>query len=108
MVVPAFSDLPAMGSAVFGVATWIVPSLRYALQSRKKPKTSFAAVGRVLGFVVLAGCFSAIGFVLAFAAIAFAANPPWAWFGVGTIVGFWLSLGVVVAVSGRRSRGGAS
>lgn len=102
---PAFPDLLAMGAAVFGAATWVIPALRYTLESRKPPHTSLAAVGRVIGLVVLAGCLSAAGLLLALLALVFAERTGWAWGGVGAIVGFWITLAVGVGIGPPSKRG---
>ena len=100
---PAFPELLAIGAAVFGVATWIIPWLRFVLERGKPAKTSLAKVGRVIGFVVLAGCFSAAGLLLAILAFIFAERTGWAWVGLGAIAGFWIALVVFIGFSGRRS-----
>jgi len=100
---PAFPDLLAMGAAFFGAATWIIPGLRYLLSGRKAPHASLAAVGRVIGFVVLAGCFSAAGLLLALLGLMFAERTGWAWLGLGAIIGFWVVLALAIGIGPSRS-----
>ncbi len=96
---PAFPDLLAMAAAAFGAATWVIPWTRCALGGRKPPHTSLAAVSRAIGFVMLAGCFSVAGLLLALLAFVFAERTGWAWLGLGAIVGFWLALAVWAGIS---------
>ena len=100
----AFADHLAIAAAAFGVATCVVPWARYALQSRKPPKTSLASVGRAIGFLILAACLSGAGLLLALPALAFAPHPGWAWLGVSAIAGFWLCICVFGYLTSRRSR----
>src|SRR5262249_15801689 len=62
-LVPSSARIIDAGALVFAVATWTVPALIYALAP--KAKTSLAAVGRVIGFVVQAACLSVIALSLA-------------------------------------------
>jgi uncharacterized membrane protein YbhN (UPF0104 family) len=101
---PALPDLLAMGAAVFGVATWIIPLLRYVWQSRTPRQFSLVRVGHVIGLLVLAGCFSAAGLLLALLAFLFAERSGWAWAGLGAIAGYWLALAVFVGVGSHVSR----
>ena len=101
---PAFPDLIAIGAAIFGVATWIIPWLRYSWQWRTPPKTSLAGVGRVIGLLVLAGCLSATALLLALIAFVLAERTFYAWIGLGAAIGFWLALAVGVGVGKALSR----
>jgi hypothetical protein len=95
---PAFADVLAMGAAILGVATWIIPWLRYSWQWRTPPKTSLAGVGRVIGFVVLAGCLSAAALLLALIAFVFAERTGYAWIGLGATIGFWLAFALFLGL----------
>ena len=101
---PAFPELLAIGAAIFGVATWIIPWLRYAWQWRTPPKTSLGGVGRVIGLVVLAGCLSGVALLLALIAFIFAEHTRYAWIGLGTAIGFWLAFAVFLGVGKAVSR----
>jgi hypothetical protein len=101
---PAFFDLIAIGAAVFGIATWIIPWLRYAWQWRTPPKTSLGGVGRVIGLVVLAGCLSAAALLLALIAFVFAERTLYAWIGLSAAIGFWLAFAVFLGVGKAVSR----
>ena len=101
---PAYPDLLAIAAAVFGIATWTIPLLRYLLQSRNPRQPSLVKVGHVIGFVVLAGCLSAAGLLLGILAFALAECTGWAWVGLEAIVGFWLAFAVFLGVGSHVSR----
>jgi hypothetical protein len=107
---PTFPDLLAMGAAVFGVATWIIPLLRFLLQDTKPRHPSqvrvpsLVKVGRVIGFVMLAACLSAAGLLLALPAFVFAEQTGWAWLGLGAIVGFWFALAAFIGIGSQVAR----
>ena len=99
-----FQDVLAISAAVFGVATWVVPPVRYLLSFRKKPRYSLAVVGRVIALLVLAGCLSVATLLLVLLTFLFAPRLGWAWLGLGAVIGFWLAFGAMVFVAGLRSR----
>jgi hypothetical protein len=101
----AFPDTLAIGAAVFGVATWVIPWLRYALQSRKPPKTSLASVGHAIGFLVLAGLFSAATLVVAILALLFSSTPNWGWYGLIAVAAYWPLLFTALYIGHRLHRG---
>jgi hypothetical protein len=100
-LVPASGRVIDIGAAVFAVATWIVPLLRFALA--RKARTSLAAVGFTLHVVFLAACLSATGLLLALLTLAFAPTADWAWFAILGVAAFWVAGGVLVYGGGRRS-----
>ena len=108
---PAIDDALATAAAVFAVAAWVVPPVRYLLSFRKGPKDSLSVVGRVIGLFVLAAMLSAAGLVLAIATLVFTERGFWGWFSVGLIVAYWLALATWLLITDyfaqrRRQEGG--
>jgi hypothetical protein len=89
---PAFPDLLAMSAAIFGVATWVIPPVRYLLSFRKGPRDSLSVVGRVIGLFVLAAMLSVAGLVLALLTLVYTDRTFWGWVGLGLSAAFWLAL----------------
>jgi L-asparagine transporter-like permease len=92
LLVPG-SRIIAIGAAVFGVATWIVPPLLMALFGNKK-RSSLQSVGFTIYLFVVAACLSAIGVSLALLTLIFEQQANWAWLGLLAIAAFWL-LGII-------------
>lgn len=101
-LVPSSARIIDAGALVFAVATWTVPALIYALAP--KAKTSLAAVGRVIGFVVQAACLSVIALSLALVALVFAPDKYWAWPAILAVVAFWILGAVLLGVGGSIAR----
>jgi hypothetical protein len=104
---PSIDDIPAVATMALAIATWIVPPVRYVLSFRRKPRDSLAAVGRVIGFVVLAAILSAAGLVSALLTAAFSERGNWAWWSLGIIAAYWLVFAALLLISdhlGRRRR----
>ena len=87
---PAIDDVFAATTAVFAVAAWVVPPVRYLLSFRRKPRDSLAVVGRVIGLVVLAAILSVVTLLLAVLTLTFTQHAGWGWFGLGAIALYWL------------------
>jgi hypothetical protein len=96
---PAIDDVLPGATAVFAVAAWVVPPIRYVLSFRRKPRDSLAVVGRVIGMFVLAGMLSAAALVFALLTLAFSQRVAWGWFGLAAIGAYWISLGVAATAS---------
>lgn len=96
---PAIDDIFAIAAAVFAVATWVVPPVRYVLSFRKGPRDSLSVVGRVIGLFVLAAMLSVAGLVLAIATLVFTVRGFWGWLSVGLIVAYWLALATSLLIS---------
>jgi hypothetical protein len=105
---PAIDDVLAVSTAVFAVAAWVVPPVRYLLSFRKKPRDSLAVVGRVIAMFVLAGMLSAAALVFAFLTLAFTQRAAWGWFGLAAIGAYWMLWVTAAAASDliRRHRQG--
>ncbi len=88
-----------MSATIFGVATWIIPPVRYLLSFRSGPKDSLSVVGRVIGLFVLAAMLSAAGLVLALLTLVFTDRSCWAWVGLGTIAAYWLTWAIFLLIS---------
>lgn len=58
----------------------------------------------MIGFVVLAGCFSAAGLLLALLAFVFAERMGWAWLGLGAIGTYWLAFAAFLLISDHLAR----
>jgi L-asparagine transporter-like permease len=101
-LVPASAPIIDASAAFFAVATWIVPALIHALTWNKKPRTSLAAVGRAIGFVVQAACLSVAALSLALVTLVFAPGRYWAWPAILTVVAFWILGAVLINVGSRR------
>lgn len=99
--VPAAGPIIDIGAAVFAAATWIVPSLRFALARQRR--TSLAAVGFTLHLFALAVSLSVIGLLLALLTLAFAQTVDRAWLALLGIAAFWVAAGVVFYVGDRNS-----
>jgi hypothetical protein len=99
--VPASGRIIDIGAAVFALATWIVPALRFAFA--RKRRSSLAAVGFTIHIVVLAACLSAIGLLLALLTLVFASASNWAWPAILIIAAFWGTGVVLLSIGGRRS-----
>jgi hypothetical protein len=93
LFVPGSRRIIAIGAAVFGVATWIVPPLLMALFGNKK-RSSLQGVGFTIYLLVVAACLSAVGVSLALLTLIFAQEANWAWLGLLAIAAFWL-LGII-------------
>jgi hypothetical protein len=102
LLMPASGRVIDIGSAVFAVATWIVPPLRFVMRSRK-PRPSLAAVGFTLHVFVLAAGLSAVGLLLALLTLVFAQTANWAWLAILGIAAFWVAGGVLIYVGGPRA-----
>jgi hypothetical protein len=101
----ALDQIFAGGALVCGLATWIVPPLLFAAPWKERPRTSLAAVGRTIGTLVIAACFSAAGVLLALLAFAFAQNTDLAWYGLLAIAAFWVLLVTGSYIGSQCSRG---
>jgi hypothetical protein len=93
LFVPGSGRIIAIGAAVFGVATWIVPPLLMALFGNKK-RSSLQSVGFTIYLFVVAACLSAVGVSLALLTLIFAQEANWAWLALLAIAAFWL-LGMI-------------
>lgn len=105
---PAFDDVLSVGAVVFGIATWIFPLLRLAWPWNKRPPSSLAAVGRVIGTLVVTACLSAVGLLLALLTFVFSQRTSGAWLGLSAIAAFWVSFGVLICIGGLRARAAPS
>ena len=101
---PASGRIIDIGAAVCGLATWTVPALMLAMSWNQKPRSSLASVGFTIRIFVVAACLSVIGLSLALLTLVFAQGANWAWLTLLAIAAFWLSVGVLIHVGGRRSR----
>jgi uncharacterized membrane protein YbhN (UPF0104 family) len=102
---PAIDDALAIAAAVFAVAAWVVPPIRYLLSFRKKPRDSLAVVGRVIGLFVLAAMLSAAGLALGIVTLVFTERDFWGWFSIGLIGAYWLALAASLLISDLFRRG---
>lgn len=79
-------------TAVFAVATWVLPPANYMLSFRCKPKSSspsLAAFARAIGLVLFSACLSLVTLILAILTLAFSDRTGWGWFGLGAIGAYW-------------------
>jgi hypothetical protein len=103
LFVPGSRRIIAIGAAVFGVATWIVPPLLMALFGNKK-RSSLQSVGFTIYLLVVAACLSVVGLSLALLTLIFAQEANWAWLGLLAIAAFWLSGMISLFVAERLNR----
>jgi hypothetical protein len=101
-LVPASGRMIDIGLAIFALATWIVPPLRFAIGGNKK-RSSLASVGFTIHVFALAACLSAIGLLLALLTLLFAQTANWAWLAILGIAAFWVAAAVLIYVGGPRS-----
>jgi hypothetical protein len=101
---PAIDDILAVSAAVFAIAAWVVPPVRYLLSFRRKPRDSLAVVGRVIGMFVLAGMLSVVALVLSLLTLAYSRHSGWGWFGLAAIMTFWLIFATVLVVGDHYKR----
>ena len=86
---------------VLALATWIVPPLVLAVTP--KQKSSLAAVGSVIGFVVQAACLSVAGISLALVSLIFGQGGNRALVALAVIAAFWvLSIALLLYAARRR------
>jgi hypothetical protein len=101
---PAIDDVLAVTTAVFAVAVWVVPLVRYLLSFRRKPRDSLSVVGRVIGLVVLAAILSVVTLLLAVLTLTFTLHTGWGWFGLGAIVLYWLAFAIFLLMTDNAGR----
>ncbi|MBV9219591.1 MAG: hypothetical protein JO366_00855 [Methylobacteriaceae bacterium] len=107
LLLPASGQIVAAGAAVFGVLTWTVPFLWFAIGSRRIRAVrtrSLASVGLAISTVVVAASLSAAGLSLGFVAIAFGHEARRAWLALLAIAAFWISTTVWIGLQGARRR----
>jgi hypothetical protein len=106
LIIPASAPIIAVGAAVCGIATWIVPpvvwlalswrqsrSWRRLPPARRSPR-SLVAVGLIIFVFIVAVYLSAVGMSLAVIALVFARGKSWAWLALAEIAAYWVSVGV--------------
>jgi len=101
---PSFSEILAIVTIIFAIATWIVPPVRYALSFRKKPRDSLSVVGRVIGLVVLAAILSVVSLALAVLTLIYSERTGWGWFGVCAVGVYWFGVVIVLLISDHLAR----
>ena len=74
------------------------------LKSVKKPSSSLASVGRVIGFLMLTALLSAVALVLAILTLVLSERSGWGWFGLAAIGVYWLAFVTILLVSDHLAR----
>jgi hypothetical protein len=90
LAVPDSAHIIDIAAAICGVATWIAPPFMIGMNYGRKPPTSLASVGRVIGIVSVCAVLSALSFSLAVLSLVFARGGTWALLALASIAAFWL------------------
>ena len=102
LFVPGGDRIVDVATAVFALATWIVPLLILARWQIRPPRTSLGSVGFSISLMAFAISLSLITIALALLDFIFAGGGAWACRSLLAVAAFWVAGGAWLSISGRK------
>jgi hypothetical protein len=101
LVIPGGARVVDIATAVFAVATWIVPLLILARWHIRPPRTSLGSVGLSISLIASTLTLSLMTIALSILDFIFAGGGDWAWRGLAAVGAFWVAGPLALYVSSR-------